>query len=576
MAPIRLVKMYIKNILNIAKIKSCSPLKLLCNLPEVCSTVGNYSFTKYWSVIASSTLYRTSCSIFTIALICLGITSCSQTLSPLSLHFKKDYQVRNFYNSSVVLSKLDFSKDVLDESNYPKIHLSSPGCDFKQNGQFIELSNNSETEQQSFVSLGNLYNFAAIDMDIKGHIHNSSTASALLSFYKDKGNRFVITQRDFDSGSKKVILEIIKNGATVFHQTLPVEGIVAPNTLRVHLAGKYLNILLVKNEEWIVLGSFDVSEHFELRDKSILEQFTLIAGAKLGNGDSFTISKLEQYLTCGTAQADPKVLHYENGAPIIEGNKIWVAMTTRAYDTQLYQGIYSYNLETKEWKVTATMVFNKGDGFIRQWSASDVFFDRTDKKWKIFTVSHRDDHMLYSGETTVDPRFGLVEISCSKVNYASVGNEEDPSVIYDYEAGKWRMAVCKAKNGYQTILMEADTWNGEWNQIAVYEPRSSTGVLIQKIGGKPYVFIGRGDTPCPMEVLSYPSMEKVGELNLSEHPVGKNVWPAIIPVTKNTGTAYYLLTFDRDAWTGHRTYGNIHWYYAEEFAKGFLEYEETK
>jgi len=39
-----------------------------------------------------------------------------------------DYQVRNFYNSSVSLSKLDFSKDVLNESRYPKIHLISPGC----------------------------------------------------------------------------------------------------------------------------------------------------------------------------------------------------------------------------------------------------------------------------------------------------------------------------------------------------------------------------------------------------------------------------------------------------------------
>lgn len=76
-------------------------------------------------------------------------------------------------------------------------------------------------------------------------------------------------------------------------------------------------------------------------------------------------------------------------------------------------------------------MFNKGDGLIRQWAASDMFFDRNDDKWKIFTVSHRDDHMLYSGETKTDPRFGLTEISCSKVNYASVGNEEDPSVIWD-------------------------------------------------------------------------------------------------------------------------------------------------
>ena len=69
-------------------------------------------------------------------------------------------------------------------------------------------------------------------------------------------------------------------------------------------------------------------------------------------------------------------------------------------------------------------------------------------------------------------------------------------------------------------------------------------------------------------------MKKIGELNLSEHPDGKNVWSAIIPVTSDSGTSYYLLTFDRDSWTGPRTYGNIHWYYAEECAEGFYEYPE--
>ena len=511
-------------------------------------------------------------AIFLLVYICPGIEIHSQSLDPLSLHFLKDYQLRNFYNLSVSLSKLDLSQDVLNESSYPQIHLTTPGCDFKQKGQVLQISNSSKTEQQSYIKLGKLYNYAAIDMDIQKQSHKTSTANALLTFYKDEDNSFVLTQRNVETGKQQFTLEIFKNGASVFRQVLSEEGVEAPNTLRVHLAGKYLNVLIVKNEKWTVLGSFDVAEYFELRDLSVLETFSVLAGARLGSGEHISISKLEQYLTCGTAQADPKVLHYEDGEPIVEGNKIWVAMTTRAYDTQLYQGIYAYDLKTKEWEMSATLVFNKGDGLIRQWSASDVFYDRSDDKWKIFTVSHRDDHMLYSGESTVDPRFGLVEISCSKVNYASVGNEEDPSVIYDSEVGKWRMALCKAEHGYQTVLMEADTWNGAWSQIAVYTPTSSTGTLIQKIGGQRYVFIGRGESPCPMEVLSYPAMEKIGELSLSEHPVGKNVWPAIIPVTSDTGTTYYLLTFDRDAWTGQRTYGNIHWYHAEEFAEGFFEY----
>jgi hypothetical protein len=509
---------------------------------------------------------------FFVVFLCLGINSHSQSYEPTSLHFQKDYQVRNFYNTSLTLSELDWSQDLLDELKHPRIHLTSPGCDFKQNDQALKISNKSGRDQQSYIELGKLYNYAAIDMDLQKQSHKSGTLNALLTLYKDEDNNFVIAQNGVDDGTIQITLEIYKEGTSVFRQILSEEGVVAPNTLRVHLAGKYVNVLIVKKKKWTVLGSFDVAEYFELRDKSVLEKFSVLAGARLESGASISISKLEQYLTCGTAQADPKVLHYEDGAPIIEGDTIWVAMTTRAYDTQLYQGIYAYNLKTKEWKISGTLVFNKGDGLIRQWSASDVFFDRTENKWRIFTVSHRDDHMLYSGESVVDPRSGLVEISCSKVKYESVGNEEDPSVIYDSDAGKWRMALCKARNGYQTVLMEADSWDGAWSQIGVYTPTSSTGILIQKIGGKRYVFIGRGGTPCPMEVLSYPGMEKVGELNLSEHPEGKNVWPAIIPVSSDAGTAYYLLTFDRDAWTGQRTYGNIHWYEAEEFAEGFREW----
>ena len=108
----------------------------------------------------------------------------------------------------------------------------------------------------------------------------------------------------------------------------------------------------------------------------------------------------------------------------------------------------------------------------------------------MFTVSHRDDHMLYSGEIKKDLRFGLSEVSVTKVKYNSVNNEEDPSVIWDSAVGKWRMAICKANNGYQTILMEAEKWNGKWKEIEAYEPTSSTG-YHSKIGGKTiYLSVG--------------------------------------------------------------------------------------
>lgn len=77
-----------------------------------------------------------------ILLVCLGNPAFGQTYDPVSLHFKKEYQVRNFYNSSVLLSKLDLSQDVLDESKFPIKHVTTPGCTLEKNGQVLAISNN--------------------------------------------------------------------------------------------------------------------------------------------------------------------------------------------------------------------------------------------------------------------------------------------------------------------------------------------------------------------------------------------------------------------------------------------------
>ena len=505
--------------------------------------------------------------LFFLAINCIG-----QPLSPLDLHFEKDYQVRNFYNSQVILSQLNFSKEPMEISSLKLMHMTTPGCAFKRSGKVLIISNNTLEKQESYFNLGKIYNYSAIDFDLFNQKSQLSKASGVLSIFKNKDNQFIISQNCLASDKKEIVFQIIKNGRIVYKNTILNKAFNSPNSIRIHLTGKFLNILFLKNNDWTVLGSFDVGKYFELRDKNILSAFNLFVGAKLGHSESITISKVQQYLTSGTAQADPKILHYEDGNPIVENNKIWVAMTTRGYGTQLYQGIYAYDLITKKWEISGTLVFNKGDGLIRQWAASDVFYDRKSNTWCVITVSHRDDHMLYLGKVNKDLRYGMTEIPVSKLKYQSVNNEEDPSVIWDNKAGKWRMAICKAKNGYQTILMEADHLDGEWKQLSIYEPTSSTGALIQKIGGKRYVFIGRGNTPCPLEILSYPAMKKLGELNLSEHPKGKNIWPAILPIIEKNGTSYFLLTFDRDAWTGPRTYGNLHWYKAKEFASNYFEY----
>lgn len=494
--------------------------------------------------------------------------------TPMQLNFVKDYQVRNFFNSSILLNRLDLSTDVLSGGVYSRINQTG-ALTFNQNGQVLTLSNTGNATAESYLSLGKLYHYAAIDMDVYTQNNVGYTANAILSLHKDTQNRILVVQRDNDAGTKTCTMEIFKDGISVFSKVLSTTGIAAPYTIRVHVTGRYLNFFRVKDGESTFLSSVDIGSYFDFRADNVIRDFSICLGTRLGIGESVSFSKLEQYLSSGTGQADPRVLHYEDGTPIIVGNKIWLAMTTRGYDPipSSHQGIYSYDFTTHEWQLTGDMSFDNGDGLKRPWHATDIFFDRKDRKWKILTTSHGDDHKIYYGICNKDPRFGITEVVATVLNNG-VAQGEDPSVIYDSTVGKWRLAMCQAvSGGFNTVLLESTTWNGPYVQLAQNTSTSSTGILLQKVGGNYFVFQGRGSAN--YEILSYPDLVKLDVLKVSPLLTDNNIWPVIIPVTGATGTSYNLLTFDRAQITGTYSYGNLHWYHAAEVATDFYEYDTT-
>lgn len=496
------------------------------------------------------------------------------TYTPMQLNFVKDYQVRNYFSSSILLNKLDFTAKLVNNDDYPRIDLAG-SLTFNQTGQVLTISNTGAARAESYLKMGRLYHYAAIDMDITSQNNTSYTANAVLSLYKDANNRIVIAQRDIDAGTKTYTMEIFKNGTSVFNTVISSTGIAAPYTLRVHVTGRYLNFFRVKDGVPSFYSSVDIGSHFDLRNDNVIKDFSVCLGARLDPSESVSFSKLEQYLSSGTGQADPRVLHYEDGAPIIVDNKIWLAMTTRGYDPipASHQGIYSYDLTTREWQLTGDMSFDNGDGFKRPWHATDIFFDRRDHKWKFFSTSHGDDHKIYYGICNNDPRFGISEVNATVLNNG-IAQGEDPSVIYDAAAGKWRLAMCQSvTGGFNTVLLESDNWNGPYTQIALNAETSSTGILIQKVGGNYYVFQGRGNGN--YEILSYPGLAKLDVVKASPLLNDRNVWPVIIPITSATGTTYNFLTFDREQVTGTYSYGNIHWYHAAEVATDYYEYDPT-
>ncbi|MDR0541428.1 MAG: hypothetical protein LBH19_04365, partial [Dysgonamonadaceae bacterium] len=165
--------------------------------------------------------------------------------TPGQLNFEKEYQVRNFFNLSVPLDSLDFTEDLI--SRYSRIDLAG-SLDFNQSGEVLNIVNTSNVRAESYLKMGKLYHYAAIDVDVASQNHAGYTANAILSLHKDAQNRILIVQRDNDAGTKTFTTEIFKNGISVFSKELSSSGIATPYTIRVHLTGRYLSFFRIKDK----------------------------------------------------------------------------------------------------------------------------------------------------------------------------------------------------------------------------------------------------------------------------------------------------------------------------------------
>ncbi|MCR5791979.1 MAG: leucine-rich repeat protein [Lachnospiraceae bacterium] len=304
-------------------------------------------------------------------------------------------------------------------------------------------------------------------------------------------------------------------------------------------------------------------------DPEVVNEYPAYLYYELKKGSSAEVA-LSHYLTGGAAQADPKPLHDETGAILSEGDCIWLAMTVRGYDIHTsYQGVYKMNLKTGELELVSILAFDlNGRGAIGTFHAADIIYNSMDDEWIVMPTAHNENpHSIKMGVLPKDPRTVPYQfVSVRNVNYPNQYNEEDASLIYDRDAGKWRLVMCDRENdGYELPLLEADTWDGTYKQVARYAERPCTGIQIQSVCGKYYVFFGRNTDNC--EVLEYPQMSNPTKLNIVSSPRSYNVWPVIIPFKDKelNITRYYMLSFDRETHGGQHSYGNIYLYEAEQF-----------
>lgn len=354
-----------------------------------------------------------------------------------------------------------------------------------------------------------------------------------------------------------------------------------PFKLRMQLYGHSLAAFVEQHGQTTYLGHIPFARNFmqviDFRDKrqaarSTFNVFGNLQGEVLINGAS-------SYLSCGMGQADIRLISYEDLSPYMDDNRLWFTFSCRGIETcQSVQGILSLDPSVFDVRFEGMIVFDHGDGLLRNDYASHLFYDRRAGEWRAWACDFggtrhkelRSGTGLLTAVSARDPRRGFSVMQACRVDTTQVrGHNEDPCIFYDAEAGKWRLLTSVfIHNNIICGTFESDTWNGTFRPMVEPVKMNSTGTSIQRIGGRPYIFMGGTGN---LRVHQYPDLKLLGELNLDlqphwPRPAGR-VWASLVPLPAGYPYRYVLLTMDRPNFPGinspNWSYGALYFYGAD-------------
>jgi hypothetical protein len=309
----------------------------------------------------------------------------------------------------------------------------------------------------------------------------------------------------------------------------------------------------------------------DLRKKYYLNSFQSQLFLHL-KGGMVQVNKVEMALTTGIGLADIRAITYENGEPILDQGRLWYTMSIRGRALPHHiQGVFSMSPTVFDLRLEGIILFDRRDGLLRNEIASHIFYDRKSQIWRGLTTGFsafaniEEEKELLTIESKTDPRFGFSIMNAAP--FGMVGDIEDPHILYDPEADKWRMLTCESQGVYKAIMLESDHWNKGYIRIAGPVEHNSTGTSIQKIGEKLYCFSGSSERT--IFIYTYPDLKEAGMLQMDLPPWDETsrtrVWPNVIQLPEGYPFRYVALMMDRYQYPGligrHWSYGAVYLYH---------------
>jgi len=312
-------------------------------------------------------------------------------------------------------------------------------------------------------------------------------------------------------------------------------------------------VLVTKDGKTTLLRTVDLPDGFNPRLKSNLVDLKFCVG---GN-----VSEASASLTAGVGQADVRfVTTGRENKLYMENGRAFFTFSSRAYGT--CEGVASFDPSLFDVRLEGVILFDYGDGQLRNDTASHIFYDGPEGGWKGYGSNFSTGSDSLGGRATgglnaiwskKNPLHGLSVMHAKSLGLSHLN--EDPCATYDAEARKWRLFLCEMGrgNGIKAGMYESEKWDGPFTRIAGPVKQDSTGTTISWIGGKRYCFSGSSDRAC--YVYSYPDLGLVGKLDFDFPPWNDQcrngrVWPCVAELPDGYPFRYILLTMDRANFPG--------------------------
>ena len=509
--------------------------------------------------------------------------------SPVDIQFRRQAVRRLVFDHENVLSLsiLKPSDSINLGVEHPVIRVSGETTAYRVNQGTLTAS--AKTRSESALWVGGFNPFATYDVSFNDS-HGNSLEAGVEFATPDNRNRMILLASFKQDVCTAIRWQVVVAGEEKQNEIITLEDAVQGAFLfRVQMLGTGLNVFVEQNGVNRVVATRDFSELIDLRKKEHIRSFEFRLLTKLNAGESVSVRETRSSLMTGAGQADICAMTYEDGSPFLDQGRLWFTMSIRGRGLpHPMQGILSMNPSVFDLRLDGIVVFDRNDGLLRNEIGTHIFYDRNDKEWRGLTVGFsalgdpgpNPPKGLWAVSSKHDPRFGFSIMNAKPADIPNVG--EDPHMIYDANAGKWRLLACMVGDvGWPAGLYEAETWDGPYTLIAGPAPVNGTGCLLQKFGNDYYCIFGSSDRK--FYVYSYPDFEELGALDMFRPPWDEEdpksntrCWPNVIPLPEGYPAPYIALSMDRvnypglDGWT----YGALYLYHGYPVSNNFDGREE--